>query len=180
MNNIAIDPISLAGTIIVLLAIIYLVVTVAIHIKKIREGEVGLVERLGKYTHTLKPGTHFLVPYIDRIAWVVSTVPFTREFVVPDLTTADGEPLQDAIVTVTSQVTDAAESTYGDHAKNYEESPDYVDATFRELVATRTSDEILSVPLAVVAGEFKEALDAQLNPAGVNIHSVQVSPFRRA
>ncbi|NER36731.1 MAG: SPFH/Band 7/PHB domain protein [Oscillatoria sp. SIO1A7] len=36
--------------------------------KIINQGHMALVERLGKYKKTLKPGLHFIVPFVDRIA----------------------------------------------------------------------------------------------------------------
>ena len=35
----------------------------------VSERENFIVERLGKYTRTLKPGIHFLIPLFDRVAY---------------------------------------------------------------------------------------------------------------
>ncbi|MFB2892159.1 SPFH domain-containing protein [Aerosakkonemataceae cyanobacterium BLCC-F50] len=37
--------------------------------KLIHQGFQALVERLGKYHRTLKPGLHFIVPFLDTIVW---------------------------------------------------------------------------------------------------------------
>ncbi|KAG6491519.1 stomatin-like protein 2, mitochondrial isoform X1 [Zingiber officinale] len=48
-------------------------------VRIVREKEVYVVERLGKYHRTLDSGIHFLIPFVDRIAGVHSL----REMVIP-------------------------------------------------------------------------------------------------
>ncbi len=45
----------------------------------VQQGSKVIVERLGKYSNTLDPGLHFLVPFIDRVRATIDT----REQVVP-------------------------------------------------------------------------------------------------
>jgi len=44
--------------------------TVNSSIKVIAQGDEALVERLGKYRRTLKPGLQFILPLIEKIAYV--------------------------------------------------------------------------------------------------------------
>ncbi len=55
--------------IIILLAVIAIFVVVVIFrsIRIIPQAYAGVVERLGRYQRTLKPGLNLLVPFIDRL-----------------------------------------------------------------------------------------------------------------
>ena len=56
------------------------VVTVLLRsVRQIRQQQVAVVERLGKFKRTLDPGLHILVPFVDSIRYVMDM----REAVVP-------------------------------------------------------------------------------------------------
>jgi len=58
------------GTIVV---IVLVVVSLWLTITFVKTNTCVLVERLGQYTHTLKPGVHFLTPFVDRLKTVAWT-----------------------------------------------------------------------------------------------------------
>ncbi len=58
----AIDAYSILAIVIPLLAI----VIVAMGVKSVAQGYEYTVERFGRYTRTLRPGLHLIVPVIDR------------------------------------------------------------------------------------------------------------------
>jgi len=47
--------------------------TVFAGVKTVPQGQEWVVERLGKFHVTLKPGLNFIIPYIDNVAYRVST-----------------------------------------------------------------------------------------------------------
>ena len=48
----------------------FLIVNLALALKVIKQGQVGLVERLGKYTGTpLTPGLNLLIPFVDKLVY---------------------------------------------------------------------------------------------------------------
>lgn len=49
--------------------IVFVIVLLASAIKVIRQQQVGLVERLGKFHKTLEPGPHLVVPIIDKVRY---------------------------------------------------------------------------------------------------------------
>jgi regulator of protease activity HflC (stomatin/prohibitin superfamily) len=63
-----IDGIVLAGVFLVLV-----VVTVALGVKTVPQGSKHVVQRLGKYHKTLGPGLNIIFPYIDTVAYKVTT-----------------------------------------------------------------------------------------------------------
>jgi len=61
------------STILVLAAVAFVIVLVSRGVKVIRQAEVMIIERLGKYSRTLAPGLRLLVPIIEKprtVAWI--------------------------------------------------------------------------------------------------------------
>jgi regulator of protease activity HflC (stomatin/prohibitin superfamily) len=62
------------ATILVLALVVFVIVLLARGVKVVRQAEVVIVERLGKYSRTLTPGLRLLVPIVERpraVAWIV-------------------------------------------------------------------------------------------------------------
>ena len=57
------------GLIVVVVLLVFLLVTVAKGVRLVAQGEEWVVERLGKYHSTLRPGLNILIPYLDRVAY---------------------------------------------------------------------------------------------------------------
>ncbi len=53
----------------VIIIALLVVVTIAKGIKMVPQGYMWTVERFGKYTHTLTPGLHLIIPFIDGIGF---------------------------------------------------------------------------------------------------------------
>ena len=67
------------GAIVALVAVLFVVVIVARSIRIVPQARVGVVERLGRYSRSLDPGLHVLVPFLDRLRRLMDM----RETVVP-------------------------------------------------------------------------------------------------
>ena len=61
-------------SIILALAVLaFLLITVAQSVRQLPQGFKWVVQRLGKYSSTLNPGLNFIIPYIDAVAFKVTT-----------------------------------------------------------------------------------------------------------
>ncbi len=59
---------------VILIALALLVIiTIAMGVKIVPQGDKFIVQRLGKYNATLNPGLNFIIPYVDNIAYRVTT-----------------------------------------------------------------------------------------------------------
>jgi len=47
--------------------VVLAVVIIVLGVKQVPQGSEYMVERLGRYTRTLTPGLHAIIPFIDRI-----------------------------------------------------------------------------------------------------------------
>jgi regulator of protease activity HflC (stomatin/prohibitin superfamily) len=58
--------------ILALIFVILVILFLATALKKVPQSEQWVVERFGKYTHTLSPGLHFILPFVDSIGGRIS------------------------------------------------------------------------------------------------------------
>lgn len=80
-------------------------------IKTVPQGMEFTVERFGRYTHTLRPGLHFIVPFVDRLGAKMNMMETVLDVPSQEVITKDN-----AMVTVDGvvffQVLDAARAAY--------------------------------------------------------------------
>jgi len=57
---------SLAALVVALLFLLFVVITVVRAVRVVPQASAVIVERLGRYSRTLEPGLHFLIPFVDR------------------------------------------------------------------------------------------------------------------
>jgi regulator of protease activity HflC (stomatin/prohibitin superfamily) len=87
------------------------ILTLLAGVKSVSQGYNWTVERFGKYTHTLKPGLNFIVPFFDRIGRKMNMMEQVIDIPQQDVISRDN-----ATVTVDGlaffQVLDAAKASY--------------------------------------------------------------------
>ena len=87
------------------------ILTLLAGVKSVSQGYNWTVERFGKYTHTLKPGLNFIVPFFDRIGRKMNIMEQVIDIPQQDVISKDN-----ATVTVDGlaffQVLDAAKASY--------------------------------------------------------------------
>ena len=135
-------------------------------IQIVPQQSVFVVERLGSYHETLTAGLHFLVPFIDRIAYRHSLKEFPYDVDPQVCITHDNTQVQiDGILYY--QVTDPKQASYG--ASNYEQAIEQLaKTTLRSEVGKRDLDKLLedrdAINKSVVA-----ALDEASSTWGVKV-----------
>lgn len=61
------------GSVAILVLIVFVVLTILKGVRMVSQGEKWVVQRLGKYHQTLEPGLNFIIPYVDMVAYKVTT-----------------------------------------------------------------------------------------------------------
>lgn len=96
----------------VAIAVLILAVIIGfLGVKSVPQGFRWTVERFGRFTRTLEPGLHFIVPVIDRIGHKVNVMERVVDIPAQDVITRDNAQVQvDGVVYIV--VTDASKAAY--------------------------------------------------------------------
>ena len=57
----------MVGTIVVIVVVVFVLILLARTIRIIPQARAGVVERLGRYSRTLVPGLHIVIPFVDNL-----------------------------------------------------------------------------------------------------------------
>ena len=98
---------SIAAIVLIVLAVL----TVIKAVVTVRQGYAFTIERFGRFTKTIQPGIHFLIPYIDSIGAKVNMMERVLEVPSQEVITRDNAVVKvDGVVFY--QVLDAAKASY--------------------------------------------------------------------
>ena len=59
--------------IVVVVLFVFVAVTIAKGVRIVPQGEEWIVERLGKFHATLRPGLNIIIPYLDQVRYKLTT-----------------------------------------------------------------------------------------------------------
>jgi regulator of protease activity HflC (stomatin/prohibitin superfamily) len=140
------------------------------------EGSVFVVERLGVYRATLRPGLHFLTPFVDRVAHRHPMTPRAQE-ITDHAISRDNVPLS-LTIAFRWAIADAQLATYA-----AADLPAFVQGVvrsqLREWVAGRSGDEVRESTRQLEA-DVARAVTAATESAGIRIEEVTVQRIERA
>ena len=157
--------------------LVFVIVTVAKGVRIIPQGEEWIVQRLGKYRETLTPGLRFIIPYIDTIAYKLTTKDIILDVQEQEVITRDN-----AVIVVNAiafiKITDPVKAVYG--VQNYSEAiRNMIMTTLRSIVGEMELDHALSqrdmIKARLKAGVADEAMDWGLTVKSVEIQDIKPS-----
>jgi regulator of protease activity HflC (stomatin/prohibitin superfamily) len=155
----------------------FVLVTVAKGVRIIPQGEEWIVQRLGKYRETLIPGLRFIIPYIDTVAYKLTTKDIILDVQEQEVITRDN-----AVIVVNAiafiKITDPVKAVYG--VQNYSEAiRNMIMTTLRSIVGEMELDHALSqrdmIKARLKAGVADEAMDWGLTVKSVEIQDIKPS-----
>ncbi|MDR1228279.1 MAG: SPFH/Band 7/PHB domain protein [Azoarcus sp.] len=158
--------------------LILVVVTIAKGVRLVPQGEEWVVERLGKYQCTLRPGLNFLIPYLDRVAYKLITKDIILDVQEQEVITRDNAViLTNAISFI--KVTDPVKAVYG--VTDFSEAiRNLIMTTLRSIVGEMELDEALSsrdkIKARLRESIADEAVDWGLTVKSVEIQDIKPSP----
>ena len=128
--------------IVVVVLFVFVAVTIAKGVRIVPQGEEWIVERLGKYYGTLKPGLNIIIPYLDKVAYKLVTKDIILDVQEQEVITRDNAViLTNAIAFL--KVTDPVKAVYG--VTDFSEAiRNMIMTTLRSIIGEMELDEALS------------------------------------
>ena len=156
---------------VVLVLILLLIVILVRNIRIVQQAKAYVVERLGAYKTTWNVGIHFKVPFIERVAKIVTLKEQVADFPPQPVITKDNVTMQIDTV-VYFQITDPKLYTYGI------EQPmvaieNLAATTLRNIIGDLELDQCLT-SRDIINTQMRSILDAATDPWGVKVNRVEL------
>jgi regulator of protease activity HflC (stomatin/prohibitin superfamily) len=164
-----------AGFIVALAFLAFVAVTIAKGVRIVPQGEEWIVERLGKYHGTLKPGLNIVIPYLDKVAYQLVTKDIILDVQEQEVITRDNAViLTNAIAFI--KVTDPVKAVYG--ITDFSEAiRNMIMTTLRSIVGEMELDEALSSRDKIKA-RLRESIADEAVDWGLTVKSVEIQDIK--
>lgn len=154
-----------------LIILIIVLIIILPNIKIVPQAKRYVIERLGSYYTTWENGLHFMIPFIDRIANVVSIKEQVLDFAPQPVITKDNVTMQiDTVVYL--QVTDAKLYTYGVE-RPISAIETLTATTLRNIIGELELDQTLT-SRDIINSKMRVILDEATDPWGIKVNRVEV------
>ena len=157
-----------AGFIVTLAILVFVVVTIAKGVRIVPQGEEWIVERLGKYHGTLKPGLNIVIPYLDKVAYQLVTKDIILDVQEQEVITRDNAViLTNAIAFI--KVTDPVKAVYG--------ITDFSEA-IRNMIMTTLRSIVGEMELDKIKARLRESIADEAVDWGLTVKSVEIQDIK--
>tara|TARA_B110000459_G_scaffold84250_1_gene94508 strand:+ start:318 stop:1166 length:849 start_codon:yes stop_codon:yes gene_type:complete len=159
------------GTILAITIIAFLFITLAQGVRQVPQGFKWVVQRLGKYHTSLKPGLNFIIPYVDSVAFKVTTKDIVLDIPSQEVITKDNAVLITNAVAYINIVS-PEKAVYG--VENYIIAiQTLVQTSLRSILGEMSLDDALSSRDHIKA-KLKAAISGDIADWGITLKTVEI------
>ena len=159
------------GTILALAASAFVFITLAQGVRQVPQGFKWVVQRLGKYHGSLKPGLNFIIPYVDSVAFKVTTKDIVLNIPSQEVITKDNAVLITNAVAYINIVS-PEKAVYG--VEDYVIAiQTLVQTSLRSILGEMTLDDALSSRDHIKA-KLKAAISDDIADWGITLKTVEI------
>ena len=154
------------GTIVVLALLAFIGTTIFKGVRIVPQGYKWIVQRLGKYHTTLGPGLNFVIPYIDEVAYKITTKDIVLDIPSQEVITRDNAVLvMNAVAYI--NLTTPEKAVYG--IENYIWAiQNLVQTSLRSIVGEMDLDDALS-SRDHIKSKLKAAISDDISDLGMTL-----------
>jgi len=159
------------GLVMAAVFLVLVLVTIALGVKTVPQGSKYVVQRLGKYHRTLGPGLNFIIPYIDTVAYKVTT-----KDIVLDIPSQDVITLDNAVIIANAvayiNIVSPEKAVYG--VEDYRIAiQNLVQTSLRSIIGEMSLDDALSNRDTIKA-KLKGAISDDIADWGITLKTVEI------
>ncbi len=162
---------AVGGFIVPIILIVLVILILAVNIKVVQQSKAYVVERLGAFHSVWGVGIHFKVPFIEKVAKVVSLKEQVVDFAPQPVITKDNVTMQIDTV-IYFQITDPKLYTYGvEHPMSAIEN--LTATTLRNIIGELELDQTLT-SRDIINTKMRMLLDEATDPWGIKVGRVEL------
>ncbi len=156
---------------VLILIVLIVIVVIARSIRVVQQAKAYVIERLGAYSTTWSVGLHFKIPFIERVAKIVSLKEQVADFPPQPVITKDNVTMQIDTV-VYFEITDPKLYTYG--IENPMTAIENLSATtLRNIIGDLELDQCLT-SRDIINSKMRVILDEATDPWGIKVNRVEL------
>ncbi|MAY37745.1 MULTISPECIES: SPFH domain-containing protein [Spongiibacter] len=160
------DGLAVTGALLVLV-----IVTLGMGVKTVPQGYKHIVQRLGKYHGTLNPGLNFIIPYVDQVAYKITTKDIVLDIPSQEVITEDNAVIiANAVAYI--NIVSPEKAVYGVEDYNIA-IQNLVQTALRSIVGEMSLDSALSSRDQIKA-KLKAAISDDIADWGITLKTVEI------
>jgi regulator of protease activity HflC (stomatin/prohibitin superfamily) len=159
------------GFYIVIAILVLVMVTIALGVCLVPQGYKWVVQRLGKFHKTLTPGLNIIIPYVDSVAYKVTTKDIVLDIPSQEVITRDNAVIiANAVAYI--NILSPEKAVYG--VENYETAiQTLVQTSLRSIIGEMDLDDALSSRDQIKA-QLKNAISDDISDWGITLKTVEI------
>ncbi len=161
----------MASAIVMGVFLLLVIVTIFLGVRVVPQGSKQVVQRLGKYHRTLGPGLNVLIPYVDSIAYKVTTKDIVLDIPSQEVITKDNAVIiANAVAYI--NIVSPEKAVYG--VENYTLAiQNLVQTSLRSILGELDLDQALS-SRDQIKSKLKAAISDDISDWGITLKTVEI------